>query len=92
MSLLTTLLSAAGFKMFSHCALLQSLIKKQVDKRLRSTFPLHDRELLARLQAMLRQRLGQEVAIPLVLTDLVASRGVEKVIRKTGELISLNIK
>ena len=79
--------------MFSHCDLLESLIRRQMDKMLRDTFPLHDRELLYKLENMIKARLGSEVAIPLVLTDLLnSSEGVETVVRKTGELIDLNIK
>jgi len=86
-------LQLLGFKMFSHCDLLESLIRRQMDKMLRDTFPLHDRELLYKLENMIKARLGSEVAIPLVLTDLLnSSEGVETVVRKTGELIDLNIK
>ena len=81
-----------GLQMFSHCDLLESLIRKQIDKMMRDTFPLRDRELLYKLQKILRKRLGEEVAIPLVLTDVVTNGGVETVIRKTGDLINLNIK
>ena len=78
--------------MFSHCDLLESIIRKQIDERLRTTFPLHDRDLLYKLEKMIKKRLGSEVAIPLVLTDAVASEAVETVVRKTGDLLNLNIR
>ena len=78
--------------MFSHCGLLETLIKRQMEKMMRDTFPLRDRELLYKLEKMLRRRLGDEVALPLVLTDVVTNGGVDTVIRKTGDLIALNIK
>ena len=37
-------------------------------------------------------RIGDEVAIPLVLNDLANLDSVERVIAKTGKLIDLNIK
>ena len=78
--------------MFSNCDLLEKLIRKQTDKALRETFPLHDRQLLNRLERMIRRRTGEEIAIPLVLTDIIASDGINKVISKTGELLDLNIR
>ena len=63
-----------------------------MEKMMRDTFPLRDRELLYKLEKMLRRRLGDEVALPLVLTDVVTNGGVDTVIRKTGDLIALNIK
>ena len=81
-----------GLPMFSNCDLLEKLIRKQTDKMLRDTFPLHDRQLLYRLEKMIKKRIGEEIAIPLVLTDLIASDGINKVISKTGQLLDLNIR
>ena len=78
--------------MFSNCDLLEKLLRRQIDKMLRDTFPLHDRHLLYRLERMLHDRIGDEIAIPLVLTDIIASDGINKVISKTGDLIDLNIR
>ena len=78
--------------MFSNCDLLEKLVRKQIDKMLRDTFPLHDRQLLYRLERMIHQRVGDEIAIPLVLTDVIASDGIERVISKTGDLLDLNIR
>ena len=78
--------------MFSNCDLLEKLVRKQVDKMLRETFPLHDTQLLHRLERMIHKRVGDEIAIPLVLTDLIASDGINKVISKTGDLIDLNVR
>jgi len=85
-------LKLLGFKMFSHCDLLESLIRRQMEKLMRDTFPLHDRELLYKLQKMIKQRLGEEIAIPLILSDLASTGRIERLIKKTGELIDLNIQ
>ena len=77
---------------FSNCDLLEKLVRKQVDKMLRETFPLHDRHLLYRLERMIHKRVGDEIAIPLLLTDLIANDGINKVISKTGDLIDLNVR
>ena len=85
-------MTCSGFKMFSHCELLESLIRRQMEKLMRNTFPLRDRELLYKLQKMIKQRLGEEIAIPLILSDLASTGRIERLIKKTGELIDLNIQ
>jgi len=85
-------LKLLGFKMFSHCDLLEGLIRRQMEKMMQDTFPLRDPELLYKLQKMIKRRLGEGIAIPLILSDLASTDKIEKLIRKTGELIDLNIQ
>ena len=44
------------------------------------------------MMMIVRRRLGEEIAIPLILSDLASTDKIEKLIRKTGELIDLNIQ
>ena len=81
-----------GLAMFSHCALLEKLVRGQISRVARSTFPLRDRGLEGRLERLLHMRAGQELALPLVLTDIRNLDSVERVIRKTGRLVQLNIR
>ena len=71
---------------------MSTLTSLKMEKLMRDTFPLHDRELLYKLQKMIKQRLGEEIAIPLILSDLASTGRIERLIKKTGELIDLNIQ
>jgi len=83
--------SVLGIKMFSHCAVVEEIIKKQIRKVTQNTFPLNDAKLLREIEKMIKMRIGDELTIPLVLTDLNNLDSVNRVIAKTGRLIDLNI-
>ena len=48
--------------------------------------------IMIMMMMIVRRRLGEEIAIPLILSDLASTDKIEKLIRKTGELIDLNIQ
>ena len=48
--------------------------------------------IMMMMMMIVRRRLGEEIAIPLILSDLASTDKIEKLIRKTGELIDLNIQ
>ena len=81
-----------GIKMFSNCGLVEQLIRKQVQRATSNTIPLRPIGLLREIEKTLKMRLGEEVAIPLVVQDGANLEPANRVISKTGSLIRLNVQ
>ena len=77
--------------MFSNCALVEKLIKKQIKEATMKSFPLRGERLMRDIVRALQMRVGDEVAIPLILRDGANLEPANRVIQKTGRLIQLNI-
>ena len=49
-------ISVLGLKMFSHCNIVENIIRKQIHKATQNTFPLNDAKLLRELEYMIKMR------------------------------------
>ena len=81
-----------GIKMFSNCDLVENFIRKQISQATRNTFPLRPSSIFRDIEQAVQMRLGEEVAIPLVLQDGANLEPANRVIFKTQKLIQLNIQ
>ena len=81
-----------GIKMFSVCGLIEKVVRKQIEKVTENTFPLRAGPFLRDIERAIKLRVGEEVAIPLVLRDGANLDPANRAISKTQRLIQLNVE
>jgi len=81
-----------GIKMFSVCGLIEKVVKQQIEKVTEESFPLRAGPFLREIERAIKMRVGQEVAIPLVLRDGANLDPANRAISKTQRLIQLNVE
>jgi len=81
-----------GIKMFSKCGLLESIIRRQVEKATNDIFPLSGRNMLRGLENAIKMRFGDEIAIPIGVQDGPNLEPADRVVRKTRRLLDLNFQ
>lgn len=81
-----------GIKMFSMCGLVEQLVRKQIREATRNMLPLRAGNSMRDIEEAVRMRLGNEVAIPLVLMEGADLEPAARVVAKTERLIALNAR
>ena len=77
-----------GLKVFSFCGIVKSKVKQEVEKSARSFNAFNTPRILKRIEEMLRYRLGDEIYVPLLISDQ-KSNLLGSVIEKVDELAKL---
>lgn len=81
-----------GLTMFSFCGLIEKFILNTVRKTIGNNFPLSNPQLFRELEYALKMKLGEELSIPLVLSDSQDMSPVENVVSKSRKLLALNLR
>jgi len=81
-----------GIKMFYHCDLVENLVKKKIQDLSQGAFPLSDSDLVRQIEEAVRMRVGEEISIPLSLSDNNNLEPVNNVVTKAQDLVELSTK
>ena len=81
-----------GIKMFSHCDLVENLVLEKIQELSQGAFPLSDSDLVRQIEEAVRMKVGEEISIPLSLSDNDNLEPVNNVVTKAQNLVELSTK
>jgi len=80
-----------GLNLFSYCGFIENLVRREIDSRIKDSFPLSATPILNQLNSAIKKRFGSEIAVPLGFGGENLGPA-QRVASKTERLISLNIQ